>query len=361
MGTPGHPVHAAVLARLDDRDWVVRHQLAASLGTLPADSRNSAMATLLGRHADDPITLDAALSGLHGSEMAVLEHLLQAGDASTPQLEAAATMFAATIVRGEQDADVQKLLDRVADAGSPGWQRGALLRGAEIAVLGATMPGMPARRGGPATAAAAPCPTCPGARGGPGGAYAFPQAPPTARGRGSRTLRLRREPSALAALAAGGGELGGRARTLLARVEWPGKAGAPAPAAPLTPDEQQRFDTGREVYRNVCQACHQPDGRGMEKLAPSLLESPFVLGPPDVPVRILLHGKEGTTGLMPPVGQAFTDDQIAAVLTYIRREWGQSGAPIDAATVRDIRARAADRARPWTEKELTGFLGGAGR
>ena len=33
---------------------------------------------------------------------------------------------------------------------------------------------------------------------------------------------------------------------------------------------------------------------------------------------------------MPPVGQVFSDDQIAAVLTYIRREWGQTGTPVDA-------------------------------
>ena len=132
-----------------------------------------------------------------------------------------------------------------------------------------------------------------------------------------------------------------------------------APVAPLTPDEQQRFDAGREVYRNVCQACHQPDGRGQEKLAANLVGSPLALGPAEIPARILLNGKEGPIGLMPPVGQVFSDDQIAAVLTYIRREWGQTGTPVDAATVKAVRAATADRTRPWTNDELTALAKGA--
>ena len=152
------------------------------------------------------------------------------------------------------------------------------MRGAEVALLGAAMPGTEGRRGGgPAAAPNAPCPTCPGGRAGPGGAYAFPQVPrpPAAR---QAPLRLTAEPVSFTALAAKGGDLGGRAEKLLARVEWPGKPGASAPVDPLTPEQQQRFNAGQEVYRNICQACHQPDGRGMDKIAPPLLGSPFALG-----------------------------------------------------------------------------------
>ena len=55
---------------------------------------------------------------------------------------------------------------------------------------------------------------------------------------------------------------------------------------------------------------------------------------------------------MPPIGASLNDDQIAGVLTYIRREWDQTGAPIDAATVKEIRALTAGRTRPWTAEEL---------
>src|SRR6185295_1937711 len=172
---------------------------------------------------------------------------------------------------------------------------------AEVAVLGTPMPGTPAgRRGGAPTLANAPCPTCPGGRAGPGGAYAFPDAsPPGGRaGRGgTRILRLNREPPALSALAGGSGDLSARAGRVLERVEWPGKPGAAAPVAPLTAEEQQRFDAGRDVYKNICQACHQPDGRGQDRVAPSLIGSTLALASPDIPARILLNGKEGPIGL----------------------------------------------------------------
>ena len=72
--------------------------------------------------------------------------------------------------------------------------------------------------------------------------------------------------------------------------------------------------------------------------------------------RIVLHGKEGTVGLMPPVGSVLSDDQIASVLTYIRREWGQAGSPVDPGTVRAVRAATAARTRPWTDKELIAIV-----
>ena len=164
--------------------------------------------------------------------------------------------------------------------------RTALLRGAEVALLGAVAPGTrTGRRGGTSNAENQPCPTCPGGRAGPGGAYAFAQRTqdPSAAGGGRggpRSVRLNSEPAALVKMGAAGSELATRVTSVLARVDWPGKPGAAAPVAPLTAEEQKRFDAGREVYRNVCQACHQPDGRGQEKLAASLIGSPLVLGPP---------------------------------------------------------------------------------
>ena len=145
---------------------------------------------------------------------------------------------------------------------------------------------------------------------------------------------------------------------MLARIDWPGKPGSPAPIAPLTPAEQQRYDAGREVYRNICQACHQPDGRGLDRVAPTLVGSALALAPAEVTSRILLNGKEGPVGLMPPIGSTLTDDQIAAVLTYVRREWGQAGDPVEPATVRTVRAQTANRNKPWTNDELLALIPG---
>jgi glucose/arabinose dehydrogenase len=76
LGELNHPIQAAVLKRLDDTDWAVRYQLAASIGVLPAGIRESAAVEVLDRYGNDPVVMDATLSGLRGSESVVLERLL---------------------------------------------------------------------------------------------------------------------------------------------------------------------------------------------------------------------------------------------------------------------------------------------
>jgi mono/diheme cytochrome c family protein len=239
------------------------------------------------------------------------------------------------------------------------------MRAAEVAVGNGSLPGnvrrAPSISSTAANAPGAPCPTCPGGRGGPGGAYAFQDA--RGRGAGARAggaggprLQLEREPAAFLALASRGGELGTRAAEVLERLGWPGKPGLPAPVAPLTAEEQRRFEAGREVYRNICQACHQPDGRGLERVAAPLVGSALTLAPPEVTARILLNGKEGTIGLMPPLGLTLTDSHVADVLTYVRREWGHTASPVDSAMVAAVRAQTAARTRPWTTEELLALI-----
>jgi mono/diheme cytochrome c family protein len=137
------------------------------------------------------------------------------------------------------------------------------------------------------------------------------------------------------------------------RVSWPGKPAPVVEVVPLSGEEQQRFVRGQEVYRNLCIACHQIDGQGREKMAPPLLNSAFAVGDPAIAMRIVLAGKEGKVGLMPPLGATLSDEQIASVLTYIRREWGHTASPVAPEDVREIRGMTAGRQRPWTEDELT--------
>jgi mono/diheme cytochrome c family protein len=379
LGQANHPIQAAVLKRAEDADWAVRRQFAATLGAFPQNSpAEAALVALLERSGDDPLTVDAALSGLAGRESAILQRVLET-PAQTPQRTAAITTLSATILKGGQDKPVQDLLQVVAESALPAWQRQALLAGAEAVLLGAPLTGAPAARGNASPAAA----NAPGARGGPGGARAFPDQPPATaatgaagrgaagagrgagaggRGRGGGApLSLSREPASFAALA--GGELGPRVTNLLARMTWPGKApaaDAAPPLAPLTAVEQQLYNTGQTVYTSLCMACHQENGRGQEKLAPSLLGSQFVLAAPSIPIRILLQGKEGPVGLMPPLGAGLTDEQIAGALTYIRRNWGNAAPAVDPNAVKDTRAQTAGRTRPWTNDELLAIGGGRG-
>jgi mono/diheme cytochrome c family protein/glucose/arabinose dehydrogenase len=388
LGEPASPVQDTVMKLIDDPDWQVREQVAASLGVLPPGQRESAIALLLQKHADDPVAADAALSGARGAEPAILEKLLQPDAAQSSAHHAAIVMVSATIVRAGQEAGIQTTLAMVADAARPAWQRSAVLRGAEVALVpntpmpGTVRPGVAPSITATATATpGAPCPTCPGGRAGPGGAYAFEDARPPAaatsaisrggrgggpggrgagrgRGRGGPRLQILREPAAFAALAGGSDELAPRAANVLARIEWPGKPGAANPVTPLSAAEQQRFEAGREIYRNICQACHQPDGRGLARVAPPLIDSVLALAPAEITARILLNGKQGPVGLMPPIGATLTNDQIASVLTYVRREWGQAGDPVDSSTVEGVRAQTATRTRPWTDEELLAMVSG---
>jgi putative membrane-bound dehydrogenase-like protein len=347
-------VRAEVLERMDDPDWLVRAQFAASIGSLPPATREAVASTMLSRFGNDPIVVDATLSGLRGIEIAVLERMLGAPAPDT-RGDNAIVMLAATVVREGDEARIQKTLLLAATA-RLAWQHSAVLRGVEVVVLNTPMPGLaPARAVLPQPS----CPTCPGARGGPGGAYAFPETrggfAPAARVP-SRGPRLTRIPEGLEILARPGAPLAPRATALLERFEWPGKAGVTAAAPPLTRDEQQRFEAGQTIYASLCVGCHQPDGRGQERIAPGLVGSALVLAAPEIGARILLHGKEGPVGLMPPLGAALTDEQIAAALTYVRREWGHEGSAVAAAAVAAVRASTGGRSRPWTNAELADLI-----
>ena len=215
---PGHALHAPVVRLTSDSDWAVRAQVAASLGELPVGEREAALASVLDQHATDPIAADAALSGMKGIEEAVLDRLLLS-PTETPARSAAVTLVAGTIVAAAQDRPVQALFDKIADPQRPAWQRSALLRGAEVSLLGAAAPGSPAGRGrgrGVAQGAAQgdePCPTCPGGRGGPGGAPAFPRAAAAARRRRRGEMSLRpRDAAPAGADAAGEGQVVPRSR-----------------------------------------------------------------------------------------------------------------------------------------------------
>lgn len=367
-----HPIHAHVLPRTNDPHWAVRAQVAASLGELPTGPRATALAAMLEQHGDDALVVDAALSGLHNAEAAVLDLILQAAS-PTPGREAVITMLAATVARANEDSSAQALLRQIADERRPLWQRSALLNGLEVALLGAPAPdprvpaaagrgvGQVAGRGARSVGAVA---IASGGRNGGRGATpvsgsspAFPGTrprDPNGRPAPAGPLRLRHEPALVEVAARESGNLGPRLTAVLGRIEWPGKPGVEA-VVPLTAEEATRFNAGQRVYRDMCQNCHMPDGRGQTNVAPSLVGSAMALAPDVVPARILLNGKEGTIGLMPPLGAALNDEDLAAVLTYIRRQWGQTGSPVTPATVQAVRSMTADRGRPWTNDELSGL------
>src|SRR5690606_23654613 len=123
----------------------------------------------------------------------------------------------------------------------------------------------------------------------------------------------------------------------------------------LTPAERQLFARGAEIYAGQCAACHQADGQGLEGVARSLVGSQLVLANATVPTGIVLHGKEGEM-LMPALGGTLDDEEIAAVLTYVRRSWGNDASPVSPSQVEETRGEAGNRRRAWTEAEIQAMV-----
>lgn len=139
---------------------------------------------------------------------------------------------------------------------------------------------------------------------------------------------------------------------------WRSSASATAETAVAAADPMV---LGKRVYNN-CMACHQRDGTGVAGNYPPLAGSEWVAGSEVTLAALLLRGLEGriTVGgesydqVMPAWGH-LSDDQIAAVLTYIRGSWGNNAGAIEADLVATVRAQTADRTRPWRADELEDF------
>ena len=144
-------------------------------------------------------------------------------------------------------------------------------------------------------------------------------------------------------------------------IAWPDKPGIPPPpvVVPLTSAQQAQFDHGHQVFATVCAACHQVSGMGQEGLAPPLVDSQWLLGPPSRTIRIVLNGVSGPINvngveyqLEMPALATLADQDIADVLTYARRDWDHTADPVDANLVNQVRQETKDRANAWTAGEL---------
>lgn len=107
-------------------------------------------------------------------------------------------------------------------------------------------------------------------------------------------------------------------------------AAAPAAAAPAAAgkSKEELLEAGEKVYKANCAACHQLAGTGMPPTFPALAGSKVVNGPKDAVISQVLHGKN----MMPPFPQLSNDD-IAAVTSYVHSSWGNKGEIVQAADV----------------------------
>lgn len=118
------------------------------------------------------------------------------------------------------------------------------------------------------------------------------------------------------------------------------------------------------IYQRACLSCHGAEGQGKPGLYPPLAEVDWVNAPkPDRLIRIVLQGIAGPievngkpwptpTPFMPGHAATLKDEEIATLLTWLRRSMGNHAPVISAAEVASIRAATADRKSMWKAAEL---------
>lgn len=294
------PLTAAVLAAVNDADASVRLQAAASLGELGGPDAEAALAALLSKHAAQPYIIDAVVSGLPGRELEFLQRLggkNAAAEAPPSHEEVFQTLAAAIFSEGSAER-VTRLLQWTAEAGRTGWQQQAVLGSVTKPVRLSAKVEIPRE---------------------------------FARAADQRVLA--------------------QAEQLGKRFLWPGKEGSAR--GELTTAEKGLLRIGERAYTVNCAPCHLADGRGLPDTAAPLAGSKWVLGPDALAARIVLLGKQGKVALMPPWGNVLDDRQIAAILTYVRRQWGNHAPSVLPETVRKVRSEIRTKSGFWTDESLT--------
>ncbi|WP_274426823.1 c-type cytochrome [Chelativorans sp. YIM 93263] len=92
-----------------------------------------------------------------------------------------------------------------------------------------------------------------------------------------------------------------------------------APTESFADPERFVYEDGEALYRSACQGCHMPEGEGAVGAGeyPALSGNPM-LEDPAYPAYVIIHGQRA----MPAFGQYYDDEQVAALVNFIRSELG---------------------------------------
>ena len=294
----------------------VRRQVALSLPVISVPGTEPMLRAFVAKHADDAIIRDGLITGLAGRELEFMQRV--PGDAAWNQenknIRSILKSLAGCVARQRDGVRLERLL-KLTTKQKPYFQE-AVLEGLAAA--------------------------------------AFP------RGRMLKPVAFKSQPLAMAALAKSEDKaVRGHVERLEKFLVWGEAARPPKPPRVLTAMEQGQYDLGKVLYTATCGACHQANGLGEEGKAPPLLDSPFLVGPVDRAIGIVLHGVTGPItvhgrqyNMSMPGLVGFKPEQVAAILTYTRREWEHRADPVTATQVKRLMEASAKREAPWTEAEL---------
>ena len=105
------------------------------------------------------------------------------------------------------------------------------------------------------------------------------------------------------------------------------------------------MESGRKIYARQCAVCHGDEGKGHPPGLPALAGNQSItMSSPVNSIRMVLNGgyapgtrKNPRPYGMPPFSHILDDDEVAAVVTYIRVAWDNSGTPVTAAQANELR------------------------
>jgi cytochrome c6 len=109
--------------------------------------------------------------------------------------------------------------------------------------------------------------------------------------------------------------------------------------AALAQGQTDAVQRGQGIFEENCAQCHRSNGEGLPATFPALNKNPFVLGDPQPVIATVLNGRKGNLGRMPAWKDKLDDEQIAAVVTYIRQAWSNRAAAVAAAMVAAARGK----------------------
>jgi mono/diheme cytochrome c family protein/glucose/arabinose dehydrogenase len=129
--------------------------------------------------------------------------------------------------------------------------------------------------------------------------------------------------------------------------------------------ELELFNAGKLIYmkEGYCTTCHQPDGKGLSAAGfPPLSGTKWVTGNDERLIKVVLKGLLGPIEVegkkypgqvpMTPFAGLLNDDEVAAVLTYVRNSFGNQGGPITAEKVKQVRASVESKKDFYSPTEL---------
>lgn len=315
-------IYESVLAEAAKASRQRALQLALSASILPEQSQVALSKILFEKYGEEPLIRDALLSSLKDREFALAQALWNSENwsKSIPEREIFLEMLVTSIIKRKDIHELGELVHWIEkNEGKEDWKANIALN--TLAIQGAE----PQNLG---------------------------------------LMKFNKEPMIIGIAEQ---KLSANKADLMKRIfRWPGHSPETlvASAVSLTESDLKQFALGRQKYLSSCAGCHGSDGKGVARMGPPLAGSEWVTENETRLALILLHGMEGrleiggkvydAPEILPvmPSHSTMDDGSIAAILTYIRNEWGNQAGPVSGRLVATTRHLNQGRVYPWTAIEI---------